>query len=135
MTLTEFLLARLAEDEAVAGATRDSHDPLDWTNYTEAPAVGLEGPVDGPSGYSSLVIDPARVLAEVEAKRRIVAMHEDPDCDDQRFGPIEWELPEGQTPVTDGMVIASQRVLGCETLAHLASVYADHPDYRDEWRA
>jgi hypothetical protein len=22
----------------------------------------------------------------------------------------------------------------CETLLALASVYADHPDYRDEWR-
>lgn len=77
--------------------------------------------------------DPARVLSDVESKRRIVAMHADRDCDDQRFGPIEWELAEGQTPVADGMVIASQRVLGCETLAHLAAVYRDHPDFREEW--
>jgi hypothetical protein len=48
--------------------------------------------------------DPARVLADVEAKRRIV----------------EWDAEQ---PVDRGV------------LNILASVYADHPDYREEWRA
>lgn len=57
--LTEFLLARLAEDEAVAQRMIDYR----------------------PSGYGLAVpegdYDPLRVLAEVEAKRRIVRERND----------------------------------------------------------
>jgi hypothetical protein len=46
---------------------------------------------------------PSRVLREVEAKRRIVGL---------------W----AEQPQTFG-----------EMVAHLAEIYADHPDYREEW--
>jgi hypothetical protein len=60
MTLIEFLLARIAEDEALAIAARDApwHDgwdglvPEDWRLFRE--------------------FSPTRVLAECKAKRRIV---------------------------------------------------------------
>lgn len=61
----------------------------------------------------------ARALREVEAKRRILAVHhpyvDEPDqaclgC----AGGIEWER--------------------CPVLRALAAVYADHPHYRQEWR-
>lgn len=118
--LVEFLLARISEDEAVAVATRDAHDPLDWSNPGVGP-VGLAGPVDGPSGYESVVIDPARVLRECEAKRRIVALHSEGDkgtC---------YTCSVNGTRVQDNLI-------ACPTLRDLAAVYADHPDYRDEWR-
>ncbi|MCX4801770.1 DUF6221 family protein [Streptomyces sp. NBC_01214] len=63
--------------------------------------------------------DPARVLAEVDAKRRLLAIH-------RRFvdepgqaclgcaGGIEWEA--------------------CPVVRLLALPYADHPYFREEWR-
>lgn len=57
--------------------------------------------------------DPARVLAEVEAKRQIVEHHGEPhECPEYD---VAWDSP-------------------CPTLRHLAAVYADHPDYREEWK-
>lgn len=86
LTLTEFLLARIAEDEADAEANR--------------PTGRLLGPRER---Y-------ARRVAECEAKRRIVEL----------LAPV----------VTARFTEVRPR----DTLRHLAAVYADHPDYRDEWR-
>jgi hypothetical protein len=90
MTLTDFLLARIAEDEAAVEAK--------W----------LRAPKGAP-----IVPDAAhtRVLAECEAKRRIV-----------EYCPSASE--EGDTWDT-----AFWRVLQI-----LALPYADHPDYREEWK-
>lgn len=57
--------------------------------------------------------DPARVLAEIAAKRRILALEPDGD--------------HGGYP--DGYSSAKH-----EALALLALPYADHPDYREQWR-
>lgn len=86
MTLTEFLLARIAEDEADArGDTLGAVIPQDcW--------------------------GPDRVLAECEAKRRIVDA-----CQN-----VEQ--------------VHAAEFLADRMLAFLALPYADHPDYREEWR-
>jgi len=121
MTLTEFLLARIAEDETVAIEVRDSHDPLTWaaSDYPDTGAWGM-GAGDGPSGYYSVVIDPDRVLADCDAKRRIVALEPTETPDDLDGFTREWEL---------GQAAALGSVLSL-----LALPYADHPDYRKEWR-
>ncbi|MGW1121081.1 DUF6221 family protein [Streptomyces tanashiensis] len=69
--------------------------------------------------------DPARVLAEVEAKRRMIELHgctEGHECSTlDRAGNIDhctWVM-EGEA---------------CTTLRLLALPYADHPDYQDTWR-
>jgi hypothetical protein len=72
--------------------------------------------------------DPARVLAECEAKRRIVAIHA------RDYG---HECPgEGEDPI---MIPAgwygSDGCRDCDVLRLLALPYASHPDYREEWRA
>lgn len=92
LNLTDFLLARIAEDEAVAG---DVH--LRWCSTNEEANFN---PCD--CGW------PARVLAECEAKRRIVG-----------------ELRDSETSKHDPLDVA---------VYHLATVYADHADYREEWR-
>ncbi len=110
-TLTEFLLDRIAEDEAVArAAATDGYGAIDW--------AGESGPTDVHIARH----DPARVLADCEAKRRLIAIHWDfqwsaePDPDEDRtFGCYECHGP-------------------CLILGALAMPYADHPDYRDEWR-
>jgi len=93
--LVDFLLARIAEDEAVA--RKASVGSPQWHQTAGdriAPHVARW--------------DPARVLAECEAKRRVV----------------ERET-RSQTPIT----YRRQFVL-----RDLASVYADHPDYDPAWR-
>jgi hypothetical protein len=118
-TLTDFLLARIAEDEAAVAAilrqhpswTADDGDVLDQPEYAIAHARG---------NYAASHIarwDPARVLAESEAKRSVVELH--------------------RTDATDPEVIVCAVCLygpPCETLRLLALPYADHPDYRPEWR-
>jgi hypothetical protein len=104
LTLTEFLLARIAEDEADAEDAKRQGisylgDPLqDWMVEVYAP----------------------RMLAECEAKRRIVERFEDLIGDRPPVSPLD----------EDGWVLVAW-----ETLYDLASMYADHPDYRDEWRS
>ena len=105
MTLTDFLLARIAEDEAVA---------------REAQAADIQTVMHKHMAQWN----PARVLAECEAKRRIVNRENDRlreqwrrRVDEHRQTFDEWlQPPYG------------------ETLRDLASVYADHPDYDESWR-
>lgn len=143
--LTEFLLARISEDEAVARAAIDPDRPgthWHWVRTSDDVPVddpasddvdeftyGLRTVEEFPttSGVGDLPAfvtnglfpseslghrhiarhDPARVLAECEATRRIV----------------EWATTEGHEQWGVGPV-----------LNLLALPYADHPDYRAEWR-
>lgn len=89
MTLTEFLLARIAEDE------------VNWR---------LNATVISDEDYER---DVRRVLADCEAKRRIIMWHELHD---------EAAIRQAPSQLT-------QRTLGC-----LALPYADHPNYCEEWR-
>jgi hypothetical protein len=105
--LTDFLLARIAEDEAVARAAGVS--PLLYGVASE-----LERCVDLHNESTGWIdIDPARVLAECEAKRRIVGLHTE-----------EWYVFGVDAPTRKPMTHESEA-----TLRALASVYADHPDY------
>jgi hypothetical protein len=94
--LTDFLLARIKEDEARATteATLRDGDPY---YVTEASSFERH-------------FDPARVLAECQAKRRAVGVVR------RSFG-------------------LAQETMAALVLSSLAAVYADHPDYRQEWRA
>jgi hypothetical protein len=152
VTLTEFLLARIAEDEATARAALDySEGRWHWELHRGRPyrsaLVNERGTVVLPPKnsdvYPSAPIaghiarhDPARVLAECEAKRRIV----------ERLGLLvtehfsvsagERHRQEAQHPhLCDWRHMRETRMLELErTLGDLAAVYADHPDYREEWR-
>jgi hypothetical protein len=106
-TLIEFLTARLDEDEAVAERLRSSSagDPWGWQpNRLE---TCEKRRVDYP---------PARVLADVKAKRAIVALSQTIIDSDP------YEI-DSDAPTAAGMI-----------LRNLASVYADHADFREEWR-
>ncbi|MCB9376995.1 MAG: hypothetical protein H6515_14165 [Microthrixaceae bacterium] len=103
MTLTDFLLARIAEDEAAVQGARIA---------------------DGP----------ARVLAECEAKRRIVALVEPEWTEDGRVAYWEPALMRYRHardfPVLDHSYIRAWE----DVLRVLALPHADHPDYDDGWR-
>lgn len=106
--ITDFLLARIDED-----ASRR----LAYWHTLDCPVA--DGVLDECSCGSQ-----ARILAECEAKRRIVMAHStddgfgevmDPSCSGT-YDP-GYEYPED-----------------CATLRALAAVYADHPDYNEAWR-
>ena len=112
MSITEFLLARIAEDETVAQSAAETTAPDEWDN-----------PTQGGNYYPADVafwdrITPARVLSECAAKRAIAELWEDEPTDG-------GFLLEG---VDAGHVIAID-----QTVRHLAAVYADHRDYDQEW--
>lgn len=124
--LAEFLLARIAEDEAVARAaiTRTSDgEHARWVATEDGDSVYLDilgatvatGPYGGGIGDEAHHIgrwDPARVLAECEARRRIVLL----------TGAAE----DGSDALLDQVRVV--------TLKLLALPYADHDGYREEWR-
>jgi hypothetical protein len=135
--LVDFLRARLAEDERVARAVpadlgHSWSDPGPWVmagsgGGREAEvakaADALEMPLAEAVAHHIARHDPARVLAEVEAKRRILDdVLPTMQADELRIAG-EWGV--GSDPV---------REASDDLLSLLALPYADHPDYRDEWR-
>lgn len=115
MELVVFLLARIAEDEAVARAARDD-------DLTNAHMLGLaEGSALSPG--DRVMVHPTRVLAECEAKRRIVASYQGASSALARMNdPLRRGLGEA-------MVLAHG-----DALRALALPYAEHPDYDEAWR-
>jgi hypothetical protein len=103
--LVEFLRARLDEDEKAAQLAKRAIDQ-DWHLVP-----------------ARMVYSPRVVLADIDAKRRIINLHSKGYEDNP--GSI---APQGWCTVCDG------EPLPCPTLRLLALPYADHPDYRDEWR-
>ena len=100
LTLADFLLARIAEDQA---------DAMVGWRWKALPA----------GEYARLQ---ARVLAECEARRRIVA-----ELD--RLGAMSTD------GMRDGGANAMSMMDALEfALRALALPYADHPDYHEEWR-
>jgi len=99
--LIEFLKARLAEDERIASAG----PPSPWE------MSGL------------LPFDPIRILAEVEAKRRII---------DRLVAAGKADRDEEGTE--EGWITASVLISLTTTACLLAQPYANHPDYQEEWR-
>lgn len=121
LTLTEFLLARLDEDEEAAQAA-----PMrEWEQGGEFWHRGNPDPT--PLMRHVLAHDPARVLAEVAAKRALVAEHTAPPPWEKqcpRCGDVENQVAyEGPEPYP----------APCPTLRLLALPHAGHPDYRQEW--
>jgi hypothetical protein len=99
LTVTEFVLARIAEDEA--RATRASSAVASW------PIVANEAArLSADAGWHVLDHDPARVLAQCAVMRKIV---EYPPPAPDAF--VEWQ----------------------DTVALLASIWADHPQFNPAW--
>lgn len=117
LTLTAFLLERIAEDTAVARlAQGDAPD-------RNAPIGTGDDPWPSHRAFAERVT-PARVLAECGAKRRIVER-----VDVLTGGEKTYLQRLKHTDVEDaGYVIAR------DILIALALPYADHPDYDERWR-
>ena len=136
MTITEFLEARIGEDEVAAKVCLE---PANLVPYSDSriPAIKpdewgalVDNYLGGPMGKHCARHDPTRVLAECAAKRKLVqiqfqfAQKVDGEwgcchsAKEIRRGDCDY-LEPGDFPI----------------LASLAAVYKDHPDYRQEWAA
>jgi hypothetical protein len=119
MTLVEFLQARLAEDELTALAAVD--DSPHWRasyDYRDVKDEHGHYVVQADPRYPSLEQaahiarhSPARVLADVEAKRAVIADYLRLDA--------------------AGELLARGRVE--DILRSLCSVFSEHPDYNTSW--
>lgn len=118
MTLVEFLAARLDEDERIT--RRSDADPT-------------EPPLEDQRQYGRLVISTARVLAEVEAKRRMLALADEWD---RRGREAEGYINRAHA-IEIHEVMAEARWYperAAELRSHVSVVYAGHPDYDPAWR-
>jgi hypothetical protein len=135
----DFLRARLDEDEAAARAAADTGDGR-WTRddppwstpgrindgSRDRVIVYNEGAPDADEAAHIARHDPARVLAEVEAKRRVLARH--------RIEPGRWgHACVGCGTAGDPADPVTEDINDCPELRDMATVYADHPDYLPEW--
>jgi hypothetical protein len=159
--LVAFLSARLDEDEQAAKAATNETGRWTWDhglgeqcNDPECPYGSLLDQASESDTYAGTVLmdahgydvkapwqgadhiarhDPARVLREVEAKRRIIHAHDRPhEClaltgsgEHSVVDGQPWELWEPTHTADHGP---------CLVLRLLALPYADHPDYREEWK-
>lgn len=131
-TLAEFLLARITEDREAALTASTRHVDGPWLTAWSTDVEGIES-----EGWNHLDRwSPARVLAECEAKRRIVEAHPlipaasiwgDPT------GGLACEVCDERTDLTCGG-FEHERSDGCVTLRQLALPYAEHPSYDESWR-
>jgi hypothetical protein len=131
--LIEFLRARFDEDAQVASAATWCPGASRWSAHHREEYDGrwvivdslddrvIE--VDTEASDDACVAahiarhDPARVLRDLEAKRRIVAEYE-------RYAAERRRAMGGWDPQSEVSPI----------LAALAAVYAEHEDYRENWR-
>ena len=130
--LVAFLQARLDERAARAEAARHGGDGVWSQPYPDTSPGMVADSADEYVVYDDSLTsreqaahiaanDPARVLREVEAKRRLIELH---GADGAH------ECPEG----ADAWGARTGYERNCLTLRLLAAVYADHPDYLEEWR-
>jgi hypothetical protein len=189
MTITEFLEARIAEDEAAAVAAIDpekpgahwqwvttetdtvvapgdmlealSYQPISLRSVEEfptsagmLPAFIIHQVLEMQAGAGDYIArwDPARVLSECAAKRAIIGLHTSetwsvpgpPPGDPHTYitesdNPNEVRVKRGGTFI--GKIsraefferMGATKNPPAKELRALAAVYADHPDYDEDW--
>lgn len=132
MKLSEFLVVRLAEDERIAlaahGAEWDDIDPAQPFVIFDVQAHSSNERLVTVGGVASVSRledrkhiaqhDPVRVLREVAAKQRIIN-----------------EFVEAKSYYDENRSAPAGELSGLHlALKAIASVYSDHPDYREEWK-
>lgn len=115
-----WLRAQLDDDERVAREATDG--PWEISASTTSPIADVQGVTSSYEDYTCSIEDaehiarwdPARVLAEIEAKRAILDWLV--DCEVKAFDGNWWSLEVG------------------DAIRALAQPYADRPDFPEEWR-
>lgn len=159
-SIVEFLRARLDEDEATAKAARGDDGRLghgfevreDWGRWALLRRYGSLDVVDedgnqvtfDQEGLSDSVAspaigehiarhDPARVLREVQAKRRIVDACEECRSSVMAYRSPRWRDAMNEQDKHEWRKAEARYRVAEDACRALASVYADHPDFDPEW--
>ncbi|MEV0586337.1 DUF6221 family protein [Nonomuraea sp. NPDC050310] len=133
-SLIDFIDARLNEDARIARAVpvaKGCAPPAHWSpgadpHGAEQWVMGTFQDIDAHTPEAAEHIarhDPARVMREVEAKRRTLGLH-------RNCGSGSGYCDEGG----HGWSAEAEGFAGCSDLVDLASPYSDHPDFRTIWR-
>lgn len=149
--LTDFLLERIVEDESAAhdllrdlegqiaesGFEADERGPFTPTRQLAAEMwaqyAGQTRRRNFARGQTiARFADPARVLAECEAKRRIVAAH--PRETVSGFSRDAIDFPDGWCDADGTYDDMPRNHWPCDTMRALALPYQDHPDFDPDWR-
>lgn len=135
--LARWLTAQLAEDERIARAAARQRGGGTWKAERDAREIlEIVGEQPHPGAYIPVILqpdddettvhiaewDPARVLREVEAKRRIVEQHRPVG-----YGGVCLSLCHTRAP-------GQPQTWPCLTLRLLALPFADRPGFQDSWR-
>lgn len=135
IAITEFLTARLDEDEAVALAVDEQYRI--WRARKDyIPQLGIffgrtqaPGYIDPADAAHIMRHDPASVLADIEAKRAVIELHKRVECargEKEGCEHCGWD---------DDCRDCYGYGYPCHTVALLALPYKDHPDYDPAWLA
>jgi hypothetical protein len=152
--LIAFLRTQLDEDEAVARAATNhtgrwswEHDLGRMCNDETCPMGELVDEAKPDENVAGTVLmevhgydvkepwqgaahiarhDPARVLREVEAQRKVLD-----ECAYWQQKTVEAAADPSIIPYPS---LADRYEVACAVLRALGTAYADHPDYRQEWR-
>lgn len=139
MELVDFLRARLDEDEEIAKEAGERS--MEWRLVTplDDAELGDAWWLNPPEKYHAERHDPARVLAEVEAKRAVVDAYRPPGADPHPGQPcINYD---GQDPADyDASDACARHVEASKTHLHhdyvlrlLARPFRAHPDFDPAW--
>lgn len=154
MSIVEFLESRLDEDESLANraASAVNNRALGWGDDPAGKVwSGSDGMVCSEAGedlwdcegsYTLCVAppvavhmarhDPARILAECAAKRALIATHTLKDAGNGTSSDPAHREVGCETCNWDTSYYWLEYG-PCDTIKHLAAVYAGHRDYRKEW--
>jgi len=136
--LTDFLLARIAEDEAAASAVKDiGADEYSIDVMRRSPDLHpfVTYEIDNDRTQLAQHFDPARVLADCDAKRLIVAIH-------RAYAPIgdpvyspDWLSDDWCIGCCYNSEVerVTEHIDECPILRALAMPFTTHPDFRPEW--
>lgn len=145
-TLSDFLLARIAEVEEDAHEA-NTYASARWEVADSDEVATIDGRPVAQVDHGALVHhvarhDPARVLADCEAKRRIVALGPtacpmgDPadELSQPHYPDPAWKDVPHWDRCENCVDAASADGAWRSVTALLALPYADHPDYDESWR-
>lgn len=118
MDIITFLSDRITEEEALAQAAIDSHPPAQQWDYADVPTDGAHI-----THWS-----PWRVMSGCIARRLILAAHRRNLMSNGDGEVVGAECSMCRQDLT------RQKEWPCYTVRTLALEYADHRDYRYEWR-
>lgn len=147
LTITDFLLARIAEDEKMANAALGCHAyaqdyPTRAVMYSASGDALFEFDERQmrEADHSTLALaehfcswQPARVLAECKAKREIVDLYAAHLDRAMAYRSPRWADAMSETDKAKAKRQEARLGVSEVAIRYLAAVYASHPDYDPEW--